>query len=90
MPEGSTVILHQHSLSYFSRFFLSRPDEQQLNLQTALNYSTRCGTTEHRGRSGYLAPKPRDQQQRSCVRKSLHVEVGQRLMTQLQIRQFTH
>lgn len=26
-------------------FFPPRPAEQQLNLQTALNYSTRCGTT---------------------------------------------
>lgn len=28
-------------------WILSRPAEQQLNLQTALNYSAGCGTTEN-------------------------------------------
>lgn len=40
-------------------WILSRPAIQQLNLQTALNYLTCCGTRRVHPRSGCLAPKPR-------------------------------
>lgn len=58
----------------FLWIFFPRPAEQQLNLQTALNYSTRCGTTEYT--SGQVTWHQSQEISRTLQLESLHGSIG--------------